>query len=316
MPSLADYQRLSQDELIVGIFDNIHTASELAPFLSFEGHSGNAFLVNRESTLPTAAVTSVGATLVDSTMAVSQTSRSLAQLYVQIPLNRFALQTKGSVNDQKAEHIAKMSKAMGRKLESLLITGDPGTLAEEPEGLTSLLIADQRMLMMDDGSQPSTITGSETELSLDRLDAMIDLVEFGNPTFLMMNKTMRRKLTALSRAVGSGVLMDSIEVFGRQVQRYNGIPIVINDYITNSETYENSGGWGSSTATTIYAIKTGKENQGWTIMHNGPVLEPDLQDIGTKEDKNEDLYRMVVYLNATIFSKLTCAALAGIDSAA
>ena len=59
MPSLADYARLSQDELIQGIFDNIITTSELAPWLQFEGHSGNAFLYDRESTLPTASITVV-----------------------------------------------------------------------------------------------------------------------------------------------------------------------------------------------------------------------------------------------------------------
>jgi len=316
MPSLADYNRLSQDELISGIYDNIITESELAPFLQFSGHEGNAFLYDRESTLPTSATTTVGATLTDATMTTTQTSRSLAQLYVQIPLNQFALQTKGNVNDQKALHLAKMAKSLSRKLEDLLITGDPGSNAEEPEGLTSLLIADSRLLMADDGSTPSTITGAETELTADRLDAMIDLVEQGKPDFLMMNKTMRRKVTSLARATGSGIVLNSSEMFGHQYVMYNGIPIVINDYITNAETYENTSGWPSSTATTIYAVKTGEEKQGWTIKHNGAVMTPEVQDIGIKFDKNERLYRMIVYLNSYLPSKLSCAGLAGIDSAA
>ena len=316
MPSLADYNRLSQDELISGIYDNIITESELAPFLQFSGHEGNAFLYDRESTLPTSATTTVGATLTDATMTTTQTSRSLAQLYVQIPLNQFALQTKGNVNDQKALHLAKMAKSLSRKLEDLLVTGDPGSNAEEPEGLTSLLIADSRLLMADDGSTPSTITGAETELTADRLDAMIDLVEQGKPDFLMMNKTMRRKVTSLARATGSGIVLNSSEMFGHQYVMYNGIPIVINDYITNAETYENTSGWPSSTATTIYAVKTGEEKQGWTIKHNGAVMTPEVQDIGIKFDKNERLYRMIVYLNSYLPSKLSCAGLAGIDSAA
>jgi hypothetical protein len=316
MPTLADYQRLSQDELIAGIYDDIITTSELAPFLQFKGHSGNAYLYDRESTLPTASTTSVGATLTDSTMTTSQTSRSLAQIYVQLPLSRFAMQTKGNVNDQKALHLQKMSKAMARKFEDFVVTGSTGTTATEPEGLTALLIDDQRLLMADDGSTPATIAGAETELTLDRLDAMIDMVEGGKPSVLMMNKTMRRKVSALARSSGSGVVLNSSEMFGHQYTLYQGIPIVINDYITNSEQYENSGGWGSSTATTIFALKFGEEDQGFTIMHNGDVLSPDVQDIGTKETKNEDLYRMFIYYNTAIFSKLSCAGLAGIDSAA
>ena len=92
--------------------------------------------------------------------------------------------------------------------------------------------------------------------------------------------------------------------------------MVINHYISNSETYENSGAWGSSSATTIYALKTGEEKQGWTVIHNGAVLDPDIQRLGTKVDKNEDTYRMVVYLNAVLYSAKVCAGLAGIDSAA
>ena len=226
------------------------------------------------------------------------------------------MQTVDNVQSQEAVLLSKMAKSIARKLEDLLVTGNSGSVSTEPEGLTSLLISASRLLMMDDGSQPSTIAGDETEPTLDRLDALIDLVENGKPDFLMMNKTMRRKLTALARATGSGVILNSAEMFGHQYVLYNGIPVVINDYITNSEQYENAGGWGSSSATTIYAIKTGEEKQGWTMIHNGGVLEPDVQRLGTKFDKNEDVYRMAVYLNAVVYSAKSCAGLAGIDSAA
>ena len=196
------------------------------------------------------------------------------------------------------------------------MNGNSGAVSTEPEGLTSLLISDSRLLMMDDGSTPSTIAGDETELTIDRLDAMIDMIELGKPDFLMMNKTMRRKITSLARATGSGVILNSADMFGHQYTLYNGIPIVINDYISNSEQYENSAGWASSSATTIYALKTGEEKQGWTVIHNGAVLDPDIQRLGTKVDKNEDTYRMVVYLNAVLYSAKVCAGLAGIDSAA
>jgi HK97 family phage major capsid protein len=316
MPTLTDYQNLSQDILLQGIYTDILTTSELAPFLMFEGHSGNAFTYNRESTLPTVSTTTVGQTLADSTMTVTQTSRSLAELYVQMGLDRFALQTKGNINDQRALHLSKMAKAMARKIENLIVNGSTATVSTEPEGILALLIDDSRLLMMDDGSQPSPIAGDETELTMDRLDAMIDLVEGGKPDILMMNKTMRRKLTQLARAVGSGVILTTENMFGHQYTLYNGIPIVINDYISNAETYENSGGWASSTATTIFALKFGEEKEGFTIRHNGPVLQPDVQDIGIREEKNEDLYRMMVYYNTLIYSKLSCAGLAGIDSSA
>ena len=316
MPTLSEYQKLANDDVTAGIFDNIITASELAPFLQFKSFSGNSLVYNRESTLGAAATHQVGDIWSDTEPTYTQKTASLTTVGIQHPLDRFAMQTVDNVQSQEAVLLSKMSKSIARKLEDLLLNGNSGAVSTEPEGLTSLLISDSRLLMMDDGSTPSTIAGDETELTLDRLDAMIDMVELGKPDFLMMNKTMRRKLPALARATGSGVVLNSAEMFGHQYTLYNGIPVVINDYISNSETYENSGAWGSSSATTIYALKTGEEKQGWTVIHNGAVLDPDIQRLGTKVDKNEDTYRMVVYLNAVLYSAKVCAGLAGIDSAA
>ena len=316
MPTLSEYQKLANDDVTAGIFDNIITASELAPFLQFKSFSGNSLVYNRESTLGAAATHQVGDIWSDTEPTYTQKTASLTTVGIQHPLDRFAMQTVDNVQSQEAVLLSKMSKSIARKLEDLLLNGNSGAVSTEPEGLTSLLISDSRLLMMDDGSTPSTIAGDETELTLDRLDAMIDMVELGKPDFLMMNKTMRRKLTALARATGSGVVLNSAEMFGHQYTLYNGIPVVINDYISNSETYENSGAWGSSSATTIYALKTGEEKQGWTVIHNGAVLDPDIQRLGPKVDKNEDTYRMVVYLNAVLYSAKVCAGLAGIDSAA
>jgi hypothetical protein len=316
MPTLSEYQKLANDDVIAGIFDNIITASELAPFLQFRSFSGNSLVYNRESTLGAAATHQIGDTWSETEPTYTKKTVSLTTVGIQHALDRFAMKTIDNVQSQEAVLLAKMAKSIARKLEDLLLNGNSGSVSTEPEGLTSLLISDSRLLMMDDGSQPSTITGDETELALDRLDAMIDLVENGKPDFLMMNKTMRRKMTALARATGSGVVLNESAMFGHTFTTYNSIPIVINDYISNAETYENSGAWGSSSATTIYAVKTGEDKQGWTVIHNGGVMEPDVQRLGTKFDKNEDSYRMAVYLNAVIYSAKSCAALAGIDSAA
>ena len=105
-------------------------------------------------------------------------------------------------------------------------------------------------------------------------------------------------------------------MFGHQVSTYNHIPIIINDHITNAEQYAAPSTWSSSTATSIFALKFGKDKQGYTIIHNGPVMSPDIQELGTKFDKNEDAFRMVVYIQAITYSAKMVAALGGIDSTA
>jgi hypothetical protein len=45
-------------------------------------------------------------------------------------------------------------------------------------------------------------------------------------------------------------------------------------------------------------------------------MSPDIQELGTKFDKNEDAFRMAVYIQAITYSAKMVASLGGIDSAA
>lgn len=316
MPTLSEYAKLAGDLVIEGVFDNILTASELAPWLQFESFKGNSLVYNREKALPTSTTHAVGDTWADTEPTYTKKTASLTIVGTQSPLDRFALQTRGNVQSQEAVLFSGMSKSLARKFEDLIISGEPEAVTTEFEGLDSLCRAETRMMAMDDGVVDGP-GAAETELTMDRLDAMIDQVENGLPTVLIMNKTMRRKLTSLCRATNSsGIMVPAIDDFGRQVFRYNTIPIVISDYITNAEQYNDASTWPSSTATTIFAVKFGKENQGYTIIHNGEVLTPDIQRLGIKEKKNENLYRMVIYVQAVTYSAKMIAALGGIDSSA
>lgn len=315
MPTLTEYAKLANDEVLSGIYENIITTSELAPRLQFMSFAGNSLVYNRENALPTSSTHAVGDTWGDTEPTFSKKTAALTIVGVQSPLDRFALQTRGNVQDQEAVLIGRMSKSLARKFEQLCITGEPEAITTEFEGLDSLCRSETRMMAMDDGVVDGA-GAAETELTLDRLDAMIDQVELGLPDIILMNKTARRKLTSLCRASSSsGILVPSMDEFGRQVYRYNTVPIVINDFITNAEQYNAASTWPSSTATTIFAVKFGEEKQGYTIIHNGAVLEPDIQRIGIKETKNENLYRLVIYVQAVTFSAKVIAALGGIDSA-
>lgn len=316
MPTLAEYAKLANDMVLEGVYENVMTHSEIAPWLQFMEMSGNSLVYNRENALPTSSTHAVGDEWTDTEPTFTKKTASLTIVGVQSPLDRYALQTRGNVQSQEARLFAAMSKSLIRKIENLIITGEPEAITTEFEGLDSLCRSETRMMAMDDGVVDGP-GSAETELTLDRLDAMIDQIEGGNPDGLLMNKTMRRKLTSLARqSASSGLVTNSMDDFGRQVYRYNTIPIIINDFITNSMQYNDASTWPSSTATTIFAVKFGEEKQGYTIIHNGEVLTPDIQNIGIKEKANENLYRMVVYIQTVTFSAKMIAALGGIDSAA
>ena len=317
MPTLSEYAKLETDPLMAGVMENIVTANALMPFLQFKPMEGNSLKYNRESTLPTAAFLETGGTMVDTEATYTAVSSSLTTVYVQSPVDRYAQATRGSVQDQKAVAISGMAKSLGRKIAKTVIQGNSAS-GNEFEGLTSLAVGASRVMAMDDGTVSAAAGSNETELTIDRLDAMIDEVVDGDrkPDVLIMNTTMRRKLTSLARAAGSGIMLNTIEMFGRQIDAYNGIPIVLTNWITNAEQYEAPGTWGSSTATTIFGVVFGEEEQGHVILHNGSVLSPDVQELGTKFDHNEDVFRLVVYIGAALFSVERITALGGIDSTA
>jgi len=314
MPDLTQYAYLANDLVLEGLYENIITESMLAPFLQFQTFSGNSLKYNRESALPTSSSHTVGDIWTDTEPTFNQKTASLTEIGVQSPLSRYALQTRGNVQDQEAVLFLTMSKSLVRKIEDLVITGEPEAVSTEIEGLDSLCRSETRMMAMDDGVVDGA-GAAETELTPDRLDAMIDMIP-GEADALMMNKLMRRKLMSICRASSMSGVMGTIEQFGRRITTYSDLPIVINDFITNAETYNDSSTWPSSTATTIFALKFGEEKQGYTIIHNGDVLTPDIQRLGIKTDKNENLYRMVVYIQTLTYSAKMIAALGGIDSTA
>lgn len=314
--SLTEWAKLEKDQVVKGVFETLITEDALMPMLKFKSFEGNSLVYNRELTLPTTTThATVGATWASTRPTFTKKTASLVTVGNQAPVDLYIKETRGSVQDPKAVTIQLMAKSVARELGRLIIKGEPEATTTEFEGLDSLIRSETRMMAMDDGVVDGP-GAAETELTADRLDAMIDQIEKGKPHALIMNKTMRRKLTAISRATGSGIVMSRIDMFGHQVDAYDGIPILINEHITNAEQYNDSGTWPSSTATTIFAVKFGEEAQGYTIIHNGPVMEPRIRELGVARDEEVEEYRMVVYIQAITYSPKMVAALGGVDSAA
>ena len=172
MPTLTEFKKLANDEVLAGVFDNIITADALMALLQFKEFSGNAMKYNRENALGAAATHAVGDTWEDTEPTYTQKTAELTTVGIQHPLDRKISQTMGNVQGQQGVLMSKMAKSLGRKIADLFITGDAGAVSTELEGLTSLCLADTRMMAMDDGVVDGPGT-NETELTLDRLDGMI-----------------------------------------------------------------------------------------------------------------------------------------------
>ena len=122
-------------------------------------------------------------------------------------------------------------------------------------------------------------------LSLDKLDQLIDTVKGGKPHLLLMSRRSRRKLGALSRATGGGLLETDRNEFGMMVQFYDGVPIGINDYISEKQTV------GTSTdCSTIYAVQLGEGGLVGLTAPGGLQVE----SVGSLETKDATRTRVKV----------------------
>ena len=297
-----------------GTSNILFTEDDMVPFLQFKEVDGKSYDYERELTNPTTSVVGDEGDMTDSSMTFTEKSTTLKTTYVQTAVN---LKSQALANKNNPEAVArlKMAKSFGRELSRLVIKGDTTVDSEEFDGLDAFCRDETRMLAMDDGALDGPGT-AETELTIARLRVLLDLVEPGLPDALIMNKTMRRKLTNLAYAAGGGIELPSIEMFGRRTSMFDNIPIIINDYITSAEQYADASTWPSSTATTIFAVKFGEEKEGFTLLHKGGFMDVNVQELGTRKNRNEKVLRMVGYPGSVVYSPLSIAALGGIDSAA
>lgn len=321
--SLTEWAKREKDLVMRGLFETIITHDAAAPLWRFKSFEGNAFVYNRESTLQSAAPHAVGATVSTTRPTFTKKTATLTTVMAQSDIDLYIKETRGSIEDPEAANSELLMKAMTRELSRQFIQGDSGAVGgaqgEELDGLTSLLIAETRWQAMDSlTSALATGPGSaETTLTLAAIDQITDEVDDGRtpPDCFLMNTKIRRKISALSRASGSGVVLDSAEMLGHQYVRYNGIPIVINNYITNAEQYEAAGTWPSSTASSIFAIHFGEDKQGHVFLHNGPVMKPRKMKLAVPIDEHQEYERLYVYTQGIVFSPKHIVGLGGIDSA-
>ncbi len=141
-------------------------------------------------------------------------------------------------------------------------------------------------------------------LTLAKLDELIDAVRPGRPELLLMSKRTRRKLKDLRRSAGY-MLETSVDQFGQQVETYDGIPLIVDDFVSDAKTV----GTGTNMST-IYALKFGV-GAGVTGLENGGIQ---IERVGELETKDATRTRIKWYAGLALFSELGAAKLEGISA--
>ena len=291
--TLAEAAKLSNDLLLAGVIESIIKESPVLQVLPFIEIVGNGLTYNRENTAPTAAFYNVGDAWAEDTPTFTQVTTSLTILGGDADVDNYLKATRSNVQDLEAAVVELKAKAVRDKFEDTFINGDTATDPKAFDGVDKTTTSGQTVSMGTNGAT----------LSLDKLDELIDTVKGGKPHMLLTSRRSRRKLSALSRATGSGLLETDRNEFGMMVQFYDGIPIGINDYISDAQTV------GTSTdCSTIYGVQVG---EGALVGLSGPGgLQ--VERVGSLETKDATRTRVKWYISIALFNTLKLAKLTGV----
>lgn len=270
--TLVEAAKSSPNPVQSGIIELYAQNSDILRTLPFNNIAGNALRYNREETLPGVGFRGVNEAYSEDIGVINPVTEPLVIAGGDLDVDKFILQTMGA--EQRSVREAMKVKAIAHRWTKAFIKGDNATEPREFDGLQVRLTGSQKI------SAGSTSGG--TALSLAKLDELIDAVD--NPTHLIMNRTMRRRLSAAARlyTVGGYVTFD-LDEFGRQVAFYNGLPILVVDQDntgTDIMAFDETASAGGATATSIYCVSFGEGM--FTGIQSGGVQVTDLGELDTK----------------------------------
>ena len=240
--TLAEASKLSNDVLLTGVVETIIKDSPILQSLPFIEIVGNGLTYNRENAAATAAFYDVGDTWSESTPTFTQITATLKIVGGDADIDNFLIATRSNLQDLEAAVVQLKAKAVQQKFEDTFVNGDTTGDPKAFDGVDKLTESGQTLSMGVNGAT----------LTLAKLDELIDLIKGGKPNVLLMSKRSRRSLNNLARTAGGFLETDRNE-FGQMVQYYDGIPVGVCDYISDTKTVGTS-----NDCSTIYAVQLGE----------------------------------------------------------
>lgn len=290
--TLAEAAKLSNDMLLSGVIETIVKDSPVLQRLPLIEIAGNGLTYNQENAAPSAGFFDVGDTWVESTPTFTQATAQLKIMGGDADIDNFLLATRSNIQDLEAAVVHLKAKAVRDLFEQTFITGDATANPKSFDGIDKLTAGGQTLSMGVNGGS----------LTLAKLDELVDLVKAGKPEMLLMSRRTRRSINALARSSGSFLEADRNE-FGQMIQFYDGTPIGVSDYISDTQTV------GTSTdCSTIYALQMGEGAVSGLTSAGGLQVER----VGSLETKDASRVRIKWYASLAVFNTVKLAKLAGV----
>lgn len=302
--TLLEASKRTQDPVQSAVIEMYARNSSILLTLGIDTIQGSAMKYNREETLPGVGFRGINESYTESTGIINPQVEPLVIVGGDLDVDKFILETMGM--GQRSTQEEMKVKALALAWTKTFIKGDQESDPREFDGLQVRLTGSQ---IIDAGS-----TDGGDALSLTKLDELIDAVD--EPTHLIMNKTMRRRLTAASRSTSiGGFITTEKDAFGRPISMYGDLPILILDKDNEDSDilpFTEVGSVGSTaTACSIYCVSMGPGKlQG---IQNKTLEARDLGELQTKPAMRT---RVEWYAGIAMYHGRAAARLRGISNAA
>lgn len=299
MPLLSEEAaKLSTNQLVQGVIEEIIERDDLLTILPFVGVNGKAYVYNREKTLGDADFLDPNEEIQESASTFEEVTARLRILAGDVDVDKFLDATQSDSNSQKAIQLAQKAKGVARKFHRTLALGDASTNAKEFDGIDKLVSDEQTISAGDNGGS----------LTLSMLDELCDQVPNGADVIIMRRGTIRAYRALLRATYGTDAVMQQLENFGRPMLTHNGIPIIMNEFLSGEEVQGTNGKTAS-----IYAVRL-NEVDGLHGLFGGSSAGIVVEDIGTVQNKDATRTRLKWYCGLALKSTKSIARLKGVTN--
>lgn len=311
--TLAQAALLSQNDLQRGVLETFVQLSPVLDRLPQLTIQGNAYAYDVEATLPGVAFRSVNEAYTESTGTVNQLTESLVILGGDADVDRFIVQTRGNLNDQRAIQTRLKVKAASYKFQDYFFNGDTTVDTKGFDGLKKRLTGSQVIAAGTNGAGVNADAATRSTF-FDNLDALLAAVPGITPDngAIYANAAVQAKYRSALRNTNQSVetVNDST---GKRVLTWNGIPILDpgnNNAGTAILPFTETQGT-SSVASSIYAVKFGEDETdgGVTGLTNGGVQ---VDDLGFLQSQPVYRTRIEYYCGLAVFAGKGAARLTGV----
>lgn len=308
--TLAQAATLSDNDLQRGVLETFVQSSPILDRLPLMTIEGNAYAYNQEATLPGVAFRSVNEAYTESTGTVVQNTESLVILGGDADVDKFIVQTRGNLNDQRATQTAMKVKSAAYKFQETFFNGDVAVDPKSFDGLKKRLTGSQVLDAATNGLGPVT-AGHDFLDALDALIAQVPGINGANGA-IYANAAVQARITSSLRRLGGADFITE-DLTNKRVLTYNGIPVLDPGSTAAGVQIlgQNETQGSSTTASSIYAVKFGNDegDQAVTGLTNGGVQ---VYDLGELESKPAYRTRLEFYCGLATFGGKAAARLRGV----